>query len=507
MNGAWAAGRAVTEARMRARARLLGQALRNPFLLLGSALGFVFALVVQYQSRPGTGNGGTDPRTLSLSVTAAGVVAALVILTSRSSSPLRWTPADVAWPLMARNGPRILVTEQVFASSALTLVTSLCTAPVSLALQSRSPWHGLATAVAMATGVLLLRCLSLTSHLLALRSRPAARLTTVMAVLWCALWAGHRFIPGSLPEPLADTLAVADDKLVGMLVRAVLVPEHAAASPIALTAVTAVLWGLLLTRPANAFVEPAARAAYAGAEIRAALSERAGAGTTTMAGTGIRTGIPSWQRWPESPYAAISLRGWCHLRRRLRTELGFALTLTCATAGAGLVDPKAMAAPLALAIAARSLAAPSDSLAEDVSAHQHVWLAGLRPVPVTAAAALPGAATTTAVLAVPGFAAAIALGTPAWAVLTVLAGAPAIGALIVTAGAVSAVLTPHVLLRAAASLILSTAPVAIAVLAPLGYRTWQTTGVLAATLLLCCGLATSLYGLIVTAHLRSPLHH
>ncbi|UQI49740.1 hypothetical protein M1P56_35070 (plasmid) [Streptomyces sp. HU2014] len=408
---------------------------------------------------------------------------------------------------MARNGPRLLATEQVFASTTLGLLTSLCTAPVSLALQGREPQHGLTAALGIATGVLLLRCLSLTSHLIALRSRAAARSTTAMAVLWCAVWVGHRAAPTSLPEPLPGLLAVVDDRLVGLVARAVLVPEQAETASLTAIAVVAVLWGLLLTVPATAFIEPAARAAYAGAELRAALTERAGRGAADTGGAGFRAGVPSWRRWPDTPYAAISVRGWCHLRRRLRAELGFTLALTCATAGAFLADHKAAVVPLGFATVARFLAAPADSLAEDISAHQHVWLAGLRPVRVVIAAALPGTIATAAVLAVPALTAAVALGMPAWAVSAALLGAPAIAALSVTAGAVSAVLTAHVLLRAAASLVLSAVPLAIAVLAPLGYRTWQTPGVLGTTLLFCCGLAATLYGFIVTAHLRSPLHH
>ena len=302
-----------------------------------------------------------------------GILLLTVALTAQRGSPLRLKPADIAWGLQSQEGPRVIVLFHGVSGAFLALAGSTSASAIALSLRGENPLYGLVSGASMAIIVMLLRSVSLLSHLIGLTAPPLLRRCLLLAIaglaiIWTAIYFSRRLGIEALSlyrGPLEVILGLFEGVLTPELGLKFYSGGLAAVSAFAL---------VLVTLHAQQLVEPAVHEGILAEQISTVLS--GAKGTQEMQSRGYKRGIVSWLRWPNSPVAALLVSHLAQTRRRVRSYVS-SLASYLLIVGLFVLSRDFIPLPVGILVVVLSLSvsSPSQPLAADLE-HQHLLLSG-----------------------------------------------------------------------------------------------------------------------------------
>ncbi|MGZ0067586.1 hypothetical protein [Microbacterium arborescens] len=488
---------ALVIAYARMRIRDLRVLLINPLALVLSALGavgYLWVLVTQGDDV----SGGDQTPGVRVAGLVLGLILALVVLTAQRGSPLRLRPGDVSWVLTSRDGPVLMLLTHAFGSAAMGFIGASAASAVALVLRGEPPQLGLVSGVALSSILLLIRSVSLCAHALGQRISKRGRTALVgVASVWAIAWAALNAAAyaGLVPpgSPFEWGLSV-----VAQPIAAVVSPESADLTVSVWCMVLAVIAVSMLAAKPRAFVEPAVQESILANQLSKALS---GGPSSALQGRGYAVGMRSWDRWPSRPISAVLVSHLAQVRRRRwqypATAVALVAVVSVCLLSGGVVP---VAVGVVIAVLLPSLSAASQLAAADLD-HQHVLLADV-PVVRTGLAGVLLNAGFDLVVAAP----AVVLGVSAqfghmgWGIAYLVP----LGLFFVCsslAGVGARAFSEAPIGRAVAGLVLSAAPLLIAVSSVIGYgddhvalRSWVTiAGTVMVAAVLYFGLAFAVF--------------
>src|SRR6218665_3865804 len=358
---------------LRMRVRSLSMLLLNPLalvLLASLACAYVWGLVVEgsnlrTQSMPGSWT--------EIAAFTYGILLIVVSLTAQRGSPLRLHLADVSWALQSPEGPRVSALLHGAMSAVLALIGSSSASAIALAMRGENPIYGVVSGVSIASLMLLLRGVSLSSHLIGLVAPRLVRtllpfVLIAAAVLFWAASLGSRLLGiGAVTADGRGPLAAFRDPIDGILT-----PERGLSPYCVVIVVISILALGMVTANAQRLVEPAVHESIIAQQLSQALAGNNA--MRAMQSRGFKTGIASWKRWPNSPVGALLVSHLAQTRRRfwpcVRSAFAFLLLVALS---AILRDIIPMPTGILLVLLLLTVTSPSQPTATDLE-HQHLLL-------------------------------------------------------------------------------------------------------------------------------------
>ncbi|MDF2562737.1 MULTISPECIES: hypothetical protein [Microbacterium] len=488
---------ALVTAYARMRIRDLRVLLLNPLALVLSAVGVVGYLWILVSQGDDISGGDQTPG-VRLAGLGLGLILPLVVLTAQRGSPLRLRPGDVSWVLASRDGPVLVLLTHALGTAAMGFIGASAASAIALVLRGEPPQLGLVSGVALTSILLLIRSVSLSAHALGHRVSKHGRAALVgVASAWAILWGvlNAAAYAGLVPDdgPFAWALAA-----VAQPIAAVVSPESADLTVSAGFIVLAAIAVSVLAAKPRVFVEPAVQESILANQLSKALS---GGPSSALQSRGYAVGMRSWDRWPSRPIPAVLVSHLAQIRRRRWQYPATAVVLIavvslCMLSG-GVVP---VTVGVVIAVLLPCVSAASQLAAADLD-HQHLLLADVSVVRTGLAGVLLNAffdlvvAAPAVILGV-----SIQFGHVGWGIayMVPLAAFFVCSSL---AGVGARAFSEAPIGRAIAGLLLSAAPLLIAVSSVLGYgddhvacRSWVTiAGTVIVAAVLYLGLAFAVF--------------
>lgn len=362
---------ALGVATLRVRVRSLFALLANPLALVFSAaasVGFVWLLIAE----------GGNPRAtiaapvwLEVACYVFGLTVILVTLTAQRGSPLRLSLADVSWVLQSREGPRVILFFQFVQGSAMAFCGSSAGSALALGIRGENPLWGVVTGAAVGIALLTLRTASLASHLIGLLVPRWGRIVLLgsagsVAVAWTLAFAEVTLSLTGLH------FARAFFERVVQAAQAFFMPERGLPVFIGVAFCVVVCIVTVCLRYSKKFVEPAVQESILARQISQALA--GDSSSLISGGRGVKTGIGSWMRWPDSAPLALLVAHWAQFRRRFTSMLVSALLYSgIVLAGWCMRDVIPMGLSVLVVVALVAMTGPAQHIATDLE-HQHLRL-------------------------------------------------------------------------------------------------------------------------------------
>lgn len=400
---------ALAVAALRMRLRDLRRLLINPLALVISAviaMGYVWLLATQSDAIADEGVG------FPLAVAGFAFVLSIVLVafTAQRGSPLRLKPADVSWVLQSSHGPVVVLLTHSFATATAALVGATTASAVALIMRDTAPRYAIVSGLAVAGILLTIRAASLAAHLFGVLVRASIRRLVALALaaltcLWIVVFIASRFSWGTISTTANNVLTVAASPF-----QAVLNPEQGNILAGIVLLVPSALVLIFVTQRARDFIEPAVHESILANQLSKVL---AGGQPSAVQGRGFKTGLPSVERWPQSPIGALLLSHLAQARRRRWQYVGSAVAMVVVVVVAALLGSAIPAGVGLIAVALLiALPAPSQFFAADLD-HQHLPLSGVN-LPRAGVAAVSANAGADALVAAPSVVLGVALIFGAW---------------------------------------------------------------------------------------------